>query len=204
MPLDPNANRRNTTGNSRGTSAVDSLLQPFESNSDIDLVLLDIPGSSSASKPPAKRAPHRAASTGTRSGAGRPVLVGDRSSIARKFLTQRLGALGYTAHAAEDGEEALEMIEQQAYAIVFSEVSLSPEGGLDGLRLCQAIKQKPDHPTGVAPAVVMVTGLRGSSDRVRGSLAGCDAYLTKPLTEADFLGTLAEVDPLFARASETR
>jgi CheY-like chemotaxis protein len=204
MPLDPNSNRRNTFGSSEGTSAVDSLLQPFESSSDIDLVLLDIPGSSSANKSSAKRMPNRAASNGTRSGAGRPVLVVDRSSIARKFLTQRLGALGYTAHAAEDGEEALEMIEQQAYTIIFSEVSLSPQGGLDGLRLCQAIKQKPDHPMGVAPAVVMVTGLRGPSDRVRGSLAGCDAYLTKPLTEADFLTALSEVDPLFARASETR
>jgi two-component system, cell cycle response regulator len=32
---------------------------------------------------------------------------------------------------------------------------------------------------------------------VRGSLAGCDAYLSKPLVEADFLAALAEVDPLY-------
>jgi hypothetical protein len=32
---------------------------------------------------------------------------------------------------------------------------------------------------------------------VRGSLAGCDAYLTKPLLEAEFIEVLGTVDPLF-------
>jgi CheY-like chemotaxis protein len=63
--------------------------------------------------------------------------------------------------------------------------------------LCQAIKQKPDHPRGIVPAVVITTSRYGSSDRVRGSLAGCDAYLTKPLAEAAFLVALREIDPLF-------
>jgi hypothetical protein len=32
---------------------------------------------------------------------------------------------------------------------------------------------------------------------VRGSLAGCDAYLTKPLHESEFIATLLQVDPAF-------
>ena len=43
----------------------------------------------------------------------------------------------------------------------------------------------------------MVTGLDGATDRVRGSLAGCDAYLTKPLHEAEFIAALQQVDPEF-------
>ena len=132
-----------------------------------------------------------------RGGAGRSVLVVDRTPIARKFLTLRLQSLGYHVQAAEDGEEALAMVEQWAYAIVFVEAVLGPAHSLDGLRVCQAIKQKPDHPRGIAPAVVMVAGQAGSADRVRGSLAGCDAYLSKPLLEDELIKVLGEVDPLF-------
>ena len=53
------------------------------------------------------------------------------------------------------------------------------------------------HPRDRVPAVVFVTGRVGTSDRVRATLAGCDAYLTKPLTEAAFVATLADNDPLF-------
>ena len=130
-------------------------------------------------------------------GGGRAVLVVDSTPIARAFLMQRLRELGYDAHGADHGELALAMVEQQVFAIVFLELTLTPENGIDGLTLCQAIKQKPDHPRGIVPAVVITTSRNGSSDRVRGSLAGCDAYLTKPLAEAAFLVALREIDPLF-------
>ena len=127
--------------------------------------------------------------------AGRVVLVVDSAPIARKFLVQRLEALGYEVHSAESGDRALAMVEHQAYAIVFLELIL--EGGIDGLGLCQAIKQAPHPRGGVAPAVVFTTGNAGSTDRVRGWLARCDAYLIKPLLEDDLIAALREVDPLF-------
>jgi two-component system cell cycle response regulator len=67
-----------------------------------------------------------------------------------------------------------------------------------GLALCQHIKRRTAHPGDMAPAVVLVTGLSGAMDRVRGDLAGCDAYLTKPLMEAEFLATLRQLDALAA------
>ena len=47
--------------------------------------------------------------------------------------------------------------------------------------------------------VILVTGLAGATDRVRGSLAGCDAYLTKPVAEAELLHVLRTLDPSFAQ-----
>jgi len=128
-------------------------------------------------------------------GAGRPVLVVESVAIARRFLLQRLKGLGYDVHSAENGERALAMVERRAYAIVFLELAL--EGGVDGLSLCQAIKQMPHPPGGIAPAVVFTTGQTGPTNRVRGSLAGCDAYLNKPLLEDELLAALRDVDPLF-------
>jgi len=125
----------------------------------------------------------------------RVVLVVDSVPIARKFLVQRLETLGYDVHSAENGDRALAMVEHQAYAIVFLELTL--EGGIDGLSLCQAIKQAPRRRDGVASAVVFTTGDAGSSNRVRGWLAGCDAYLNKPLLDDELIAALREVDPLF-------
>ncbi len=169
-------------------TALDPMAAPFDTRAHVDLALQELA--------PATQAPG-VADAAKRGAVGRAVLVVDSTPIARKFLMQRLQGLGYEVHGAEHGELALAMIEQRAFAIVFLELALTPRHGIDGLSVCQAIKQMPDHPNGIVPAVVMTTGHAGPMDRVRGSLAGCDAYLTKPLIEADFLAALREVDPLF-------
>jgi two-component system cell cycle response regulator len=132
-------------------------------------------------------------------GDGRPakdVLVVDDSRIALKFLQTRLQGLGYRVHLARDAAQAMERLAVQSFSLVFLDVTLGPEGSMDGLAVCQHIKQRKLHPGGIAPAVLMVTGLAGSMDRVRGDLAGCDAYLTKPLMEDDFLAALRLLDPV--------
>lgn len=132
---------------------------------------------------------------------GRPakdVLVVDDSRIALRFLQTRLQALGYRVHLARDATQALDQLASQAFSLVFLDVALGPEGSVDGFALCQHIKQRKVHPGDLAPAVVMVTGLSGSMDRVRGDLAGCDAYLTKPLMEDEFVAALRQLDPQLA------
>jgi two-component system cell cycle response regulator len=132
-------------------------------------------------------------------GDGRPakdVLVVDDSRIALKFLQMRLQGLGYRVHVARDAAQAMERLAVQAFSLVFLDVALGPPGSMDGLAVCQHIKQRKVHPGGIAPAVLMVTGLDGSMDRVRGDLAGCDAYLTKPLMEDEFMAALRLLDPV--------
>jgi CheY-like chemotaxis protein len=133
----------------------------------------------------------------TRGDAPREVLVVEDSAIARKFLARRLQLMGYRVHTAASGEEALSQIAQHSFAIVFLDVVLGPPGSIDGLQLCQTLRKKAANPLGERSAVVMVTGLAGPTDRVRGSLAGCHAYLTKPLIESDFIAALRQVDPHF-------
>ena len=160
--------------------------------SSVDLLLHDIspPGdSANEDSPPAGH------------GGGRAVLVVDDSPIARKFLHARLHRLGYAVQTAASGEQALEQSERQAFAIVFLDVGLATadtsDSLLDGLQVCQRIRQRAQQRGDAWPAIVLVTGSTSSSERVRGSLAGCDAYLTKPLLEADFIEALGTVDPLF-------
>lgn len=132
-----------------------------------------------------------------RGGGGREVLLVEDSPIARQFLKQRLQHLGYRVLECASGEAALEILSRRTFGMVFLDVVLGPPGSVDGLQLCQRLKQRGAQGGGLRTVVVMVTGLDGATDRVRGSLAGCDAYLTKPLHESEFIATLLQVDPAF-------
>ena len=132
-----------------------------------------------------------------RGGGGREVLLVEDSPIARQFLKQRLQHLGYRVIECASGAAALDLLSRRTFEMVFLDVVLGPPGSIDGLQLCQRLKQRGAQRAGLRTVVVMVTGLDGATDRVRGSLAGCDAYLTKPLHESEFIATLLQVDPAF-------
>jgi two-component system, cell cycle response regulator len=111
-------------------------------------------------------------------------LVVDDSEIAQRFLQRQLGALGLRAEVASHSARALQMLAQQRFDIVFLDVELGSASELDGLALCQHLKRHRPPGTGLPPKVVMVSAHTGATDRVRGTLAGCDAYLPKPLDDA--------------------
>ena len=104
-------------------------------------------------------------------------LLVDDSEIALKFLERKLGELGLRARGVTDSDAALEQLKQHDYNYVFLDVELGPGSRLDGLALCRQIKRRSGRP----PVVAMVSAHASQTDRVRGSLAGCDAYLGKPL-----------------------
>jgi len=164
-----------------------------ESNS-VDLLLHDI-SSPAGDTATADAAPRPGC------GGGRVVLVVDDSPIARKFLDARLQRLGYVVQTAASGERAIELAARQHFSIVFLDIGLAPAdttgSQLDGLQVCQRIRQGAQQWGESPPAVVFVTGSASPAERVRGSLVGCDGYLTKPLLEAEFIEVLATVDPLF-------
>lgn len=143
----------------------------------------------------------RPAATG--SGGGREVLVVDDSPIARVFLARRLTLFGYRVHLAANGEQGLAVVEQHpGIGLAFVDLGLGPAPAMDGLRVCQVIRQR-ERTLGRRTAVVLVSGNRSETVRVRASLAGGDAFLTKPLLEPDFLAVLREADPLFATQAAT-
>lgn len=112
------------------------------------------------------------------------VLVVDDSPTVRKQI--ELGMLPYrvTVDLAETGEQALEFIAKQAYDLVLLDVMLP---GTDGYEVCKTIKK---HPNTRKTPVVMLTGKSSPFDRVRGALAKCDTYLTKPVEHKTFQDVL--------------
>ena len=109
----------------------------------------------------------------------RNVLIVDDSDVALKFMQSRLRHFGYESLLARSGEEALAMTENEDFQFVFLDVMMA---GLDGYQTCRAIKMNKGRRTTV-PVIVMLTSRGGTIDKIRGSMSGCDAYLTKPLNE---------------------
>jgi CheY-like chemotaxis protein len=123
------------------------------------------------------------------------ILVVDDSDIALKFMRNRLSRFGFHADLVNSGEEALGKMNTRPYKFVFLDVMME---GLDGYQTCRAIKQR-KYSDGKPPVVVMLTSRGGTIDKIRGTLAGCDAYLTKPLNERDLIAVLAKHDRNVAR-----
>jgi two-component system, cell cycle response regulator len=108
------------------------------------------------------------------------ILVVDDSDIALRFMANCLGRFGFDVHLARSGEEALNRVSEAHFEFVFMDVTMP---GIDGYQTCKLIKKRP-YPAGRRPpSVVMLTSRGGLVDKMRGTLSGCDAYLTKPLQQ---------------------
>lgn len=117
-------------------------------------------------------------------------LLVDDSDIALKFLERQLHALGMSTSRCTDGEQALRRLGEESFDFVFLDVELGDGSALDGLALCQRIRQLSRLADRRPPVIVMVSAHAAAADRVRGTLAGCDAYLAKPLDAVDLRYTL--------------
>ncbi len=136
---------------------------------------------------PAAEAPLFAAPTPTDPGLNfRPLraLVVDDSAVVRDLLRDALQRIGIACDLAASGEEAQRVLQHQAFDIAMLDVVMP---GMDGYDLCRKIKQNP-YTRGIP--VMMLTSRSSPFDRARGSLAGCDAYLAKPIAPDAFYSTI--------------
>jgi CheY-like chemotaxis protein len=118
-------------------------------------------------------------------------LVVDDSELAQRFLLTRLERFGLLVDCTGRSDAALSMLARSSHDFVFVDMELGDASPLDGLALCQQIRR--EQTSRVPPSViVVVTAHTGELDRVRATLAGCDAFLGKPLDER-------ELDRLLAR-----
>lgn len=117
------------------------------------------------------------------------ILVVDDSAAVRGHLESALKAVGYDVTCVDSGEAAIVAVGAWAYDCILMDV-LMP--GIDGYEASRRIKAMPLNGRDRRPPVVMLTSKVSPFDRIRGKLAGCDAYLTKPVQRAHLMQVLAE------------
>jgi len=121
---------------------------------------------------------------------GDTVLVVDDNASVRMFMKAKLAPFNFEVDFAETGEEAVGLTGSREYTCVFLDVVLP---GIDGYQVCKMIKANKQAMK--KTAVVMLTSRSSPFDKLRGSLAGCDEYLTKPLDEDRLIEVIAQFLP---------
>ncbi len=140
----------------------------------------------------AQDAPPEGTSAGVSSGC--TALVVDDSLPVRVQMDLALRPFASHVDFAETGERAFDLINQNAYDIVFLDVILP---GADGYEICKAIKADPNRRR---TPVIMLTSNSSPADRIKGRLAGCDTYLIKPVRHEVFMGVVERYFNLPARS----
>lgn len=107
-------------------------------------------------------------------------LVVDDSLAVRRQMQIEFQLLGDHLEVAASAEDAMKAIESKRYDIIFLDVVMP---GMDGYAACKKIKK---NKLNANTPVVMLTSRSSSFDKFKGALAGCDAYLVKPINHNEF------------------
>ena len=102
------------------------------------------------------------------------VLLVEDEPAQREVLTYNLEAQGFVVRCAENGEEAILMIDEALPDLVILDWMMPL---LSGIEVCRQIKTRKD--TRHIP-VIMLSARSEEVDTVRGLDTGADDYLTKP------------------------
>ena len=115
------------------------------------------------------------------------ILVVEDHAIELKLARHVLDAAGHSVKGAQAAEHALNSIKADRPEIILLDLSLP---GMDGLSLVRKLKADPST---CDIHIVAVTSRPEMFTREDALLAGCDAYLVKPLSTRALPKTLADV-----------
>lgn len=108
------------------------------------------------------------------------ILIVDDDTFFRKVITKLLSGHGYDIAAAESGEEALQILQTQAFNLMISDVNMTP---MDGMELLK--KSRESYPD---MGVIMLTGSDELEVAIDAMKKGAFDFLVKPF----------QLDELFA------
>lgn len=102
------------------------------------------------------------------------VLVADDNLGTRLSVSDYLEMSGYSVIVAEDGQQALSMIETYHPHLLVTDINMPR---MDGYELVRKVRQQPSFR--LLP-VVFLTERTSTEERIKGYQSGCDLYLPKP------------------------
>jgi CheY-like chemotaxis protein len=108
------------------------------------------------------------------------VLLVEDHEINRKLAQIMLQRMGHTFVLANNGQQALDCLENECFDVVLLDVMMPVMDGLTALQIWrerEAERQLPRTP------VLMVTAHAMTGDRERFIVAGADGYVSKPMSE---------------------
>ena len=107
------------------------------------------------------------------------ILVVDDDKNTRRLFRAVLEEDGYTVSTAENGEEALSVMDREHIDLVVLDVMMPK---MDGYEFTRTLREGKDN-----LPILMVSAKQLPEDKRKGFLAGTDDYMTKPIDEEEML-----------------
>ncbi len=117
---------------------------------------------------------------------GKKILVVDDDELVVIAIQELLTPLGFMVETAAHGAGALEKVSRHRYDLVVLDV-IMPE--MDGVEVCRRIRAMDAYS---AVPILMLTAKSGEEDRQRGTEAGANLYLSKPIAPRRLIALVEE------------
>jgi CheY-like chemotaxis protein/HPt (histidine-containing phosphotransfer) domain-containing protein len=130
--------------------------------------------------------------------AGSRILLVEDNAINQQVAREILERFGAAADVAQNGREAVDMVQSSFYDVVLMDVQMPVMDGLTATRRIRAM------PAGAELPIVALTAHALAEDRDRCLAAGMNDYLTKPIDPDRLLATLGQWIAPAAAAVKTR
>jgi phosphate regulon transcriptional regulator PhoB len=118
---------------------------------------------------------------------GQKILVVEDEPDIRKLVNYNLAQERFKVIEAEDGEQALKVIQRDKPNLVVLDLMLP---GLSGIELCKILRERSE--TAKLP-ILMLTAKAGEADRVVGLEMGADDYLAKPFSPRELVARVRAI-----------
>ena len=127
-------------------------------------------------------------------------LVAEDNAVNQMLIARLLEKRGHTAVLAQNGQEALEMLEKQKFDIVLMDVQM-PE--MDGFEATKLIREKEGAGETHLPIIALTAhAMQGDEERCLSS--GMDGYVSKPIQIAELFSVIDSVIPGLNRRSDNK
>ncbi|MEQ1525243.1 MAG: ATP-binding protein [Gallionella sp.] len=113
------------------------------------------------------------------------ILIADDNSTNRIILSKILERAGHNVNMVENGEQALDVLEEHAYDLIIMDMNMPVMGGLEAFKIYRVTdSKKPQIPVIILTASATVEAKQACEE------AGVDAFLTKPIETHSLLETI--------------
>ncbi|EGA66205.1 HAMP domain-containing hybrid sensor histidine kinase/response regulator [Vibrio brasiliensis] len=111
------------------------------------------------------------------------VLVAEDNRANQLVIREMFKRIGLNIDIAENGRQAIEMVQQYQYDVIFMDISM-PE--MDGMQACKAIRNLDDPATAKLP-IIALTAHSLAGDKEKFLASGMNDYLSKPLRASQLI-----------------
>ncbi|GHU25517.1 hypothetical protein AGMMS50256_00100 [Betaproteobacteria bacterium] len=127
------------------------------------------------------------------------VLLVEDMAMNQVVATRMLQGFGHTVRVAQNGQEALDILGQESFDLVFMDVQMPVMDGLEAVARLR--EDERGHPERKHMPVIAMTARALQNDREKCLQAGMDAYVAKPLLIDDMAAVLDEITSKFEMRS---